>query len=459
MINKEKVKSAMGLIKSSPSKPRKLRNFQDSPSGLSKREAMEEARRCLQCSDPVCASGCPLGIDIAGFIRYLREGEFQRAAAHIREQSLFAGICGWICQAPCERSCIFAKEGKPIAIRALERVAAENDRVTLDNRKFRRTINKKIAVVGSGPAGLMAAGCLAGKGYQVSVLESFPVLGGVLGYGIPAFRLPRKALWRQVEMIKVEGVSFQLGVQVGGIVSIADLFSQGHVAVLLATGSGGAVIPQDPNILLGGVFLAEEILFRANLNAPGPGQIWEWRKGERVMVVGADYPALDCARIFAWLGKEVSLIFPGTEEDLAIHADDQRLAAEEGIRFIPLTRVKELLAGKDHFVAGLKCDRMDFSDPESDGKWTLLPAPDSDVMIETDMVVFSGGRRPHEGMVKRVSGLQTGIDGRVWTDTETGMTSLPGVFACGDITGTCAQMVDALKFGKQAAVYIDQFLQ
>jgi len=452
----------MGILKSDLAGAAKAavgRNFSEK-AGLSKRVILEEARRCPQCTDPVCRRGCPLGIDIPGFIRHLREGDFIKAAATIREESLFAAICGRVCPAPCEKACIFSAEGKPIPIRALERCAADHDRAKPVSRRDSSSSGKKVAVAGSGPAGLMAASSLVAKGYSVDVFETFPFLGGVLRYGVLPFRLPQKVVTHQVNAVKAEGVVFHECSRVGETVMINQLFEQGFAAVLLAAGSGGARVPEDRRALLGGVYLAEEILVRANMVSPsGAEGVYEWQRGERVVVVGADYPALDCARMFVRLGLTVSLVLPGTDEDLAVHRDDRQAAINEGVQFVPLAHMKELAAGKDHFVAGIKCERMDFADPTNSGKWTLVPVPDSEFTIEADTVVISGGRRPNDGLPMLIPEIKTGIDGRIWIDEETGMTSLAGVFACGDLAGTCPHIAEAFSSGKQAAVYIDQYLQ
>ena len=440
---------------------KRAKNFREVAAGFTKRIAAEEARRCPQCTDAVCHRACPLGVDIPGFIRLLREGAVAGALNLIREQNSLPGICGRVCLAPCEDACILRKDGDPIAIRVLERFAADHGRRRFASPLPRPTPEgKKVAVIGSGPAGLTAAARLAESGFRVTVFEAFPFLGGILRYGIPELRLPNRVIDREVAQIKGLGVEFKTNTRFGLTVTLPQLWDQDFAAVLLATGTGGGELSRLPGSLAGGVYLAEEFLLKMNTADPrNSRRDLDLRRGRRAAVLGAGNKALDCARMCVRLGKQTSLIFSSTEDECDVHPHDLRQAQDEGVTLLPLTRVKEIAVDPSHFASGLRCDRLDFADPTGKGQWQLIPVPDSDFVQEADMVILAVGHRPNTALIRALPGLRTASSGVLSCDEGTMQTAVPRVFACGDLVHGRYHVVEAMASGKKAAAAIQQFLQ
>lgn len=438
---------------------KRVRNFSEVSLGFSKKQALEEARRCPQCATPTCLAGCPLGIDIPGFIRQIRENEPLKALAKIKETNMFASICGRLCPAPCERACVFYEDGAPIAIRALERFAADFGQ-TKSSRPPLSSRGKKVAVVGSGPAGLTAAGFLAHKGFSVTVFEAFNEAGGVLRHGIPEFRFPKKVLDSEVTWLKSLGVEFKTNFFITQSTGLKDLLSLGFAAVFLAAGAGAPQFLDIPGTNLGGVLYADEFLMRLNLMKTGdPKSSAAFNIGHRVVVVGKGYSAIDCARAALRLGREAAVVFGHSEDDPDIRVEEKEYGKEEGLKLEPLTKPLEILSGDDHFVCGIKCRRMDFGDPQNSGKWTLIEVPDSEFIMEADTVILASGHRPHSGFFKKIPDLKMNSDGSVWVNEMDAMTSIPGVFAGGDVTSGTGSIVRAIADGKKAAQSIERYLK
>ena len=452
---------AQPTVKTQASEKR-IKNFSEVSLGFPKKIVFEEARRCPQCVTPTCVKGCPLGIDIPRFIRSLREGNVGAAYAKIKEQNCFPSVCGRICSAPCEASCILNEEGAPpIGIRALERYAADFGRSKIPKRSQPFLGGRKIAVVGSGPTGLTAASELAQRGYQVTVFESFDKPGGVLRYGIPEFRIPKKTLDIEINEIRASGIKMELNFPVGHTASLEELSRQDFAAILLATGAGIPKFMDLPGANLGGVYYGEEFLMRVN-RAKGSFSSRKPDKlpvGQRIAVIGSGNTALDCARIGVRLGREVTLVFRRTEEDMRVKREERAYAKEEGVRFEPMAKPVEILADSSHFVGGLKCVRMDYADTDGSGKWQIAEVPDSDFVIDVDTVVIAIGHHPNSLISKDAPHLKTNTDGTFRVNEKNGMTSIPAVFAAGNVRTNAGPVIEAISSGKKAADEIDGYLK
>lgn len=441
---------------------RRVKNFGEVSLGFPKKLVFEEARRCPQCVDPVCMNGCPLGIDIPRFIRFLREGKVDEAYAKIRERNCFPSVCGRICSAPCEASCILNEEGAPpIGIRALERYAADFNKSKTAKRGLTFLGGKKIAVVGAGPTGLTAAAELARRGYQVTVFEAFDKPGGVLQYGIPEFRIPKKVLDNEINEIKALGVKIEPNFLIGHTANLDELKKEDFAAVLLATGASIPKFIGIPGANLGGVYYGEEFLMRVNR---AKGSFFSRKPdklplGQRIAVIGSGNTALDCARMGIRLGREVVLIFRRTEEDMRVKKEERIYAREEGVRFEPMVKPVEILADPNHFVGGLKCVRMDYADSHGSGDWQIEQVPDSEFVIDVDTVVIAVGHNPNSLVSKNTAHLKINHDGSFRVNEKTGMTSIPGVFAAGNARTNAGPVVEAIAAGKKAAQDIDRYLK
>ena len=434
------------------SKEKRVKNFREVSLGFSRANALSEARRCPQCSDPVCVSGCPLKIDIPGFIRLLREGDFPAALQKIKERNALPDICGRVCGAPCEKACILKKEGDPVAIRALERYVADHGRAFSILKKKRTASGMPVAVVGSGAAGLAAAYYLARADFKVTVFESFPFLGGVLRFGIPEIRLPNKIVDMVVADIEEEGVRFETLSRVGQSLPIEDIWARGFRAVVLAVGTGGADMKQIPGHFLGGVYFAEEFLMKVNVAEPDTAlKDQTLRRCNTVAVLGAGNKALDCARLCLRLGKKVSLIFPDAEDEMPIHPADLNCAREEGVTIVPLTRPLELKGTPDHFIAGILCDKMDYADPKGNGQWQLMAVPDSAFLFEAEAVIVAMQHKPNMAVFDLVPGLTSTKRGYLWVEDLTRQTPLANVYAAGDALSGQSDVVEAIASARSAA--------
>ncbi|MCA9402720.1 MAG: NAD(P)-dependent oxidoreductase [Candidatus Omnitrophica bacterium] len=441
------------------SQRKRSKNFNEVSLGYPKKLAAEESRRCPQCSDAVCVAACPLGIDIPGFVRRLREGRVQEAYEIIRRDNVLPGICGRICSAPCEKSCILNEEGAPIGIRLLERYAADHGRPRTRRDPAVRK-GKKIAVIGSGPAGLSAAAELAQRGYQVTVYESFDQPGGVLRYGIPEFRVPTRVLDGEIEEIRALGVSFETNCYVGWTKSLEEIKKEGHVAVVLALGAGVPKFMDLPGTHLGGVYYGEEFLLRINQLRPRTPNLdgISFPLGQKIVVIGSGNTALDCARTARRLGKDVTLVFRRSIDDMRVREEERKYAEQEGVVIEPLIKPLEILPSQDNYVDGLKCMRIDYADVTSDGRWSLIPVPDSEFVMEADAVVIAIGHEPNTALKRISKRLKFNEDGTLKVDADTGMTSLKGVYAAGNVVTNAGPVVEAIASGRIVAQQIHKTL-
>ncbi len=363
-----------------------------------------------------------------------------------------------MCSAPCEAACVLADEGEPIGIRELERYAGDFGKRMTGHKPVLR--GSKVAIIGSGPSGLSAASVLAHKGYQVTIFEALDKLGGVLRYGIPEFRIPKKKLDNDINDIKALGVDVETAFLAGQTMPFKDFFAHDFSAVLLATGAGMPKFMDIEGTNLGGVYYGEEFLMRINSAKTNifSRQSLNFPVGQKIVVIGSGNMALDCARSALRFGRDVSILFQQTEEEMRVQKAERDYAKEEGVHFEPLVRPIEIVNNADDSVSGLKCIRMDYADFNSIGKWTLVPVPDSEFIVEADTVIIAIGHKPNTLISKFISGLKLNDKGGIIVNEETGMTSVEGVFATGNVVTGAGPVVEAIASGKKSAEAIMRFL-
>lgn len=452
-----------------PAKER-VKNFFEVALGFSKGQAEEEARRCLQCKDPVCIKGCPVQIDIPAFIKLIKEGKQKEALEKIKEKNNLPAVCGRVCpqEDQCEAACILNKKKIPINIGALERFAADYELNQLsvissqlsENRKLKTENLDKIAVIGSGPAGLTCAADLAKMGYTVTLFESLHLPGGVLMYGIPEFRMPKKIVQQEVDYIKSLGVEIKTDTLVGNTYSIDDLFKEGFKAVFIATGAGLPQFLGIPGENLNRVYSANEFLTRVNLMQAYkfPEYATPINIGKKVAVIGGGNVAFDCARVALRLGKEVILVYRRTEKEMPARKEEIQNAKEEGVVFKTLTQPVRIIDDGQGCTGALECMAMELGELDASGRRRPVPLRDSNFILDVDTVVVAIGQNPNPLLPKVTPGLKTNKDGTIWVDKNF-MTSLTGVFAGGDIITGADTVISAMGAGKKAAVAIDEYIK
>jgi glutamate synthase (NADPH/NADH) small chain len=440
------------------------RDFKEVNLGLSEQAAIREAQRCLQCKNPKCVPGCPVGIDIPGFIKLISEGNFLAAAELIRLDNDLPAVTGRVCpqETQCEATCIRCKSDTPVAIGWLERFVADYQMQYGSNgeKKPVEKKNKKVACIGSGPAGVTCAGQLAKMGYEVTIFEAFHKPGGVLVYGIPEFRMPKKVVDAEIRNLESLGVKIETNVIVGRTVTIPQLMNEEHFeAVFIAVGAG---LPEFMNISgenLKGVYSANEYLTRANLmEAYNPDAETPLVRGKRVCVIGGGNTAMDAVRTSKRLGAEQSIIvYRRGQKEMPARIEEVHHAEEENIKFEMLTAPVEVLGNKDGWVCGLKCIRMQLGEPDSSGRRRPVPIPGSEFTIDCDLVIVAIGTGANPLLTKTTPGLKLNKWDYIETD-ENLMTSIPGVFAGGDIVRGSATVILAMGDGKKAASSIHGYL-
>ena len=440
-------------------------NFEEVCLGYDAKEAMAEATRCINCKNAQCVKGCPVNIDIPGFVSKVKDGEFKEAYDVISKSSALPAVCGRVCpqESQCEGKCIRGIKGEPISIGKLERFvadwAAENGiKPSVDAPSN----GKKVAVIGSGPAGLTCAGDLAKMGYDVTIYEALHQPGGVLVYGIPEFRLPKeKVVAKEIENVKSLGVKIETNVIVGKSITIDELIEEeGFDAVFIGSGAGLPKFMGIKGETANGVFSANEYLTRSNLmKAFDSKSTTPIKVGKKVAVVGGGNVAMDAARTALRLGSEVHIIYRRSEEELPARVEEVHHAKEEGIIFDLLTNPVEILEDENGWVSGIKCIRMELGEPDASGRRRPVEVKGSEFVIDVDTVIMSLGTSPNPLISSTTKGLEINNHKCIIVTEDTGATSKEGVYAGGDAVTGAATVILAMGAGKAAAKGIDEYLQ
>lgn len=439
-------------------------NFGEVCLGYNKEEAMEEASRCINCKNAQCIKGCPVAIDIPGFIEKVKEGDVEAAYQIISKSSALPAVCGRVCpqESQCEGKCIRGIKGEPISIGKLERFTADWAREHgIKPNGATEKKGKKVAVIGSGPAGLTCAGDLAKMGYDVTIFEALHEAGGVLVYGIPEFRLPKKdVVQKEIDNVKALGVTIETNVVIGKSVTIDELMEEeGFSAVFIGSGAGLPKFMGIPGENANGVFSANEYLTRSNLmKAFDETSNTPIMRGKKVAVVGGGNVAMDAARTALRLGAEVHIVYRRSEEELPARVEEVHHAKEEGIIFDLLTNPTEILSDEKGWVTGMKCIRMELGEPDESGRRRPVEIPDSEFLMELDTVIMSLGTSPNPLISSTTEGLETNKWKCIIADEANGKTTKEGVYAGGDAVTGAATVILAMGAGKAAAKGIDEYL-
>ncbi len=439
-------------------------NFNEVCLGYNEEEAKEEAARCLRCKNPKCVTGCPVGIDIPGFIEKVSEGDFAGAYQVISRYSALPAVCGRVCpqESQCEAKCIRGLKGEALSIGKLERFVADWAREHgIRPEKSAKETGKKVAVIGSGPSGLTCAGELAKAGVDVTIFEALHEAGGVLVYGIPEFRLPKKTVVRaEVENVKSLGVKIETNVVIGKSMTIDQLLQEeGFDAVYIGSGAGLPKFMGIPGENANGVFSANEYLTRSNLmKAFDENYDTPIIAGKKVVVVGGGNVAMDAARTALRLGAEVTVVYRRSEAELPARVEEVHHAKEEGIRFCLLTNPKEILVNENGWVSGIRCVEMELGEPDESGRRSPVEKSGSEFDIEADTVIMSLGTSPNPLISSTTAGLEVNKRRCIVAKEEDGQTAKPGVFAGGDAVTGAATVILAMGAGKAAAKGILSYL-
>ena len=440
-------------------------NFEEVCLGYNKEEAMAEANRCIGCKNAQCVKGCPVAIDIPGFIGSVKEGNIEEAYQIISQSSALPAVCGRVCpqESQCEGKCIRGIKGEPISIGKLERFVADWARENGIKPEGAKELNgKKVAVIGSGPAGLTCAGDLAKMGYDVTIFEALHEPGGVLVYGIPEFRLPKQAVVaKEIENVKSLGVKIETNVVVGKSVTIDELLNEeGFDAVFIGSGAGLPKFMGIPGENANGVFSANEYLTRSNLmKAFDENSNTPIMRGKKVAVVGGGNVAMDAARTALRLGAEVHIVYRRSEEELPARVEEVHHAKEEGIIFDLLTNPVEILADEKGWVIGMKCIKMELGEPDASGRRRPVEVEGSEFVIDVDTVIMSLGTSPNPLISSTTEGLEVNKWQCIVAEEENGKTTKEGVYAGGDAVTGAATVILAMGAGKAGAKGIDEYLQ
>ncbi len=439
------------------------KNFEEVALGYTPEQAIDEAKRCLNCKHKPCVGGCPVKINIPAFIAEVANGNFEEAYQIILKDSSLPAVCGRVCpqESQCESKCVRGIKGEPVAIGRLERFVADyHNKNTEVKPQAVKSNGKKVAVIGSGPSGLACAGDLAKKGYEVTVFEAFHLAGGVLVYGIPEFRLPKSIVQREIDNLKALGVKVELNTVIGKTISIDELMTEyGFESVFIGSGAGLPRFMNIPGENLSGVYSANEFLTRINLmKAYKPDSTTPIQKGKKVVVVGGGNVAMDAARCAKRLGAEVYIVYRRTEEELPARKEEVEHAIEEGIIFKFLSNPVEVLGNEYGWVSGVKCQQMQVGEPDASGRRSTSPIPNSEFIVDADCVIMSIGTSPNPLIKSTTDGLATEKWGGIIAD-ENGLTSREGIYAGGDAVTGAATVILAMGAGKTSAAAIDEYLK
>ncbi|HEY3314757.1 MAG TPA: NADPH-dependent glutamate synthase [Bacillota bacterium] len=444
------------------------RNFNEVALGYREEDAIAEAARCLQCKDAPCQKGCPVGVQIKDFIKAAKTGDWAAAYDKIKETNSLPAVCGRVCpqEEQCEKLCLLGKKGQPEAIGRLERYASD--------MAMKRGVNvqkpgdgapgkgRKVAIVGSGPAGLTAAGDLAKLGYSVTIFEALHASGGVLIYGIPEFRLPKAIVAEEVDLLKKLGVEVRTDVIIGRTVTVDEVFAMGYEAVFLGTGAGLPKFMGIPGENLNGIYSANEYLTRTNLMKAYrfPDYDTPIKMGKKVAVIGAGNVAMDSVRSALRHGAdEAFVVYRRTEKEMTARAEEFEHAIEEGVKFHFLTNPVKFLGDETGWVKGMEVQKMELGEPDASGRARPVPIPNSNYVMECDTVVVALGTSPNPLLSSTTPGLKTKEWGGLIVEEETGKTTRDAVYAGGDAVTGSATVILAMGAGKKAAKAIHEDLQ
>ena len=441
------------------------RDFDEVPRGYTPDEARTEAARCLLCKKPQCIAGCPVGIDIPGFVKLIAEGKFEEAADRILLVNALPAVCGRVCpqETQCEIKCVLGKKGDPLAIGNLERFVADwkREHGSCPMPPSSPSTGRKVAVVGSGPAGLTCAGELLGRGHSVTIFEAFHKTGGVLVYGIPEFRLPKAIVQDEVDRLAARGVRIVTSAVIGKLDTVDDLLAE-FDAVFIGVGAGAPMFLGVPGEDFLGVYSANEYLTRTNLMRAYDRERADTPilRAKHVAVVGGGNVAMDSARTALRLGaEEVYLIYRRSRTEMPARAAEIHHAEEEGIRFNLLTNPTRILGDERGWVTGIECQRQELGEPDVSGRRRPIPIQGSEFVIPVDAVVVAIGNRPNPIVPKSTPDMQTNKWGLIVADEKTGRTTKPRVWAGGDIVTGAATVISAMGAGQAAARDIDEYLK
>ena len=439
------------------------KNFSEVALGYTEEQAIDEAKRCLNCKNKPCVSGCPVHIHIPEFIAKVAEGDFEAAYNIIAESSSLPAICGRVCpqETQCEQKCVRGIKGEPVAIGRLERFVADRHNALCETKVEKPESNgHKVAVIGSGPSGLACASDLAKLGYEVTVFEALHTAGGVLVYGIPEFRLPKSIVAKEIEGLRALGVKIVTNTVIGMTFSIDELMDEmGFEAVFIGSGAGLPRFMNIPGENLKGVYSANEFLTRINLmKAYRDDSSTPVQRSTKTVVVGGGNVAMDAARCAKRLGADVTVVYRRTEKELPARAEEVEHAMEEGINFKFLTNPLEILGTPDGWVSGVRCQKMELSEPDASGRARPVPIEGCEETVEAESVIMSIGTSPNPLIKSTTDGLETQKWGGIVAD-ENGKTSREGVYAGGDAVTGAATVILAMGAGKTAAASIDEYIR
>ena len=438
-------------------------NFLEVALGYTEEQAVNEAERCLNCKTKPCVGGCPVAIDIPAFITKIKERDFEGAYQIIAKSSALPAVCGRVCpqETQCESKCVRGIKGEPVAIGRLERFVADWHNANATEMPTKPESNgHKCAIIGAGPSGLTCAGDLARMGYEVTIFEALHLTGGVLVYGIPEFRLPKKIVQREIENLKALGVKVETNVVVGRTIEIDELFAMGYESIFIGSGAGLPNFMNIPGENLKGVYSANEFLTRVNLmKAYLKHSDTPIKDCKNVAVVGGGNVAMDAARSAKRLGAEnVYIVYRRGMEELPARKEEVEHAEEEGIIFKTLTNPVEVLGDEHKFVTGIKCVEMELGEPDASGRRRPIVKPDSEFVLDVDCVIMSIGTSPNPLIRNTTKGLETNKWGCFIAD-ENGLTSREGVYAGGDAVTGAATVILAMGAGKTAAKAMDEYIR
>ncbi len=455
-------KETVPMLKQDPKE--RIHNFNEVALGYSEEQAVAEAERCIQCPRPQCIQGCPVEVDIPAFIKAIREKNFGEAIRIVKEKNSLPSICGRVCpqESQCQKFCVLGKKGDSMAIGRLERFVADYElqRGVTIPPKSRSSTRGKVAVVGSGPAGLTAAADLARLGHEVVIFEALHAPGGVLMYGIPEFRLPKKIVQAEVDYVKKLGVEFKTDHMIGRLYTIDELIDRGFDAVFVGTGAGLPRFMRIPGENLGGIYSANEFLIRVNLMKAYmfPEYDTPIRVGKKVAVIGGGNVTMDSARCSLRLGAEVWIVYRRSRKEMPARLEEIENAEEEGIRFRFLTVPVRFLGDERGWVKGMECIKMRLGEPDESGRRRPVPIEGSEFLMDVDTVVIAIGQTPNPIIQRTTKGLKTTRWGTIIVNDGTGKTSKKGVYAGGDVVSGAATVISAMGAGKKAARSIHRYV-